>query len=316
MSWLYFTLLAYLINAFAFVVDKYLLVTHIPRPFAYAFWVAVLSASAVVLIPFGVVMQSAAYFAIALTSGGAFFVALIFLYKAIKASDISVASTMAGVATAVFSYFLAIPLLGESSGVLGFATIAMLIIGMLFLGRTDRPAAEVDLSLSRGDRSPTGRSQRTATSALGRSIWAGLFFGISFVFMKISFDLSDFINGLFWTRVGFVGAALVSLMFGPFRRDVFSSLRGARVRVGAMFIGNKLLAASGFLLLYYAIRLGEVSVVNSLLGFQFLFIFILALLLRSKVPRIEEHVDKRNLTNKILGIGFVIAGFLAVIWLR
>lgn len=291
MPWLYITLLAYLVNAFAFVVDKYLLVTHIPRPFAYAFWVAVLSTSVVVLIPFGVVTQSTSYFIIALASGAAFFVALIFLYQAIKASDISVASTMSGVATAVFSYFLAIPLLGEAGGVLGSAAIFMLIIGMLFFGRTDRKVWLL-------------------------ALWAGLFFGISFVLLKMSFDLSDFINGLFWTRVGFVGAAFVSLMFGPFRGDVFSSLRGARVRVGAMFIGNKLLAASGFLFLYYAIRLGEVSVVNSLLGFQFLFIFILALLLRSKIPCIEEHVDKRNLTNKVVGIGFVIAGFLVVVWFQ
>lgn len=294
MNWLFFTILAYLVNAVAFIVDKYLLLFHIPRPFAYAFWVAVLSTSAVVLIPFGVVTQSAAYFAIALTSGAAFFIALIFLYKAIKASDISVASTMSGVATAVFSYFLAISLLGEAGSVLGSVAIAMLIAGMFLLGRTDKHI-------------------RTDKRIWSLAIWAGLFFGISFVFMKISFDLSDFINGLFWTRIGFVGAAFAALLFGPFRRDVFSSLRGTRVRVGAMFIGNKLLAASGFLLLYYAIRLGEVSVVNSLLGFQFLFIFILALLLRSKIPRIEEHIDKRNLTNKILGIGFVVAGFLVVV---
>lgn len=288
MNWIYFTIFAYLVNAFAFVVDKYLLVSHIPRPFAYAFWVAVLSTFAVVLIPFGVVTQSVGYLLISLASGVTFFIALIFLYKAIKASDISVASTMSGVSTAVFSYFLAIPLLGEPTGVLGSASIAMLIAGMLLIGRADKHIWPL-------------------------AIWAGLFFGISFVFMKMSFALSDFVNGLFWTRVGFVGAALVSLVFGPFRRDVFGSFRGVRIRIGAMFIGNKLLAAAGFLLLYYAIQLGEVSIVNSLLGFQFLFVFILALLLRSKIPRIEENVDRRHIIQKIVGIGLVASGFLTVI---
>lgn len=288
MNWLYFTIFAYLVNAFAFVVDKYLLVSHIPRPFAYAFWVAVLSTFAVVLIPFGVVTQSVGYLLISLASGVTFFIALIFLYKAIKASDISVASTMSGVSTAVFSYFLAIPLLGEPTGVLGSASIAMLIAGMLLIGKADKHIWPL-------------------------AIWAGLFFGISFVFMKMSFALSDFVNGLFWTRVGFVGAAFVSLVFGPFRRDVFGSFRGVRIRIGAMFIGNKLLAAAGFLLLYYAIQLGEVSIVNSLLGFQFLFVFILALLLRSKIPRIEENVDRRHIIQKIVGIGLVASGFLTVI---
>jgi len=286
--WLYLTLLAYLVNALVFIVDKYLLVTHIPRPFAYAFWVAVLSTSAVALLPFGVVAQSAGYLLIALASGSSFFVALIFLYKAIKASDISVASTMSGVATAVFSYFLAMLLLGEPSGVVNIVSIATLITGTLLLGSSDKKIWPL-------------------------AVWAGLFFGVSFVLLKISFDLSDFVNGLFWTRMGFVGAAFASLIFGPFRKDVINSFRSSRVRVRAIFVGNKLLAAVGFLFLYYAIRLGEVSVVNSLLGFQFLFIFILALLLRSKIPRLEENIDRRHLVNKLVGIGFVIAGFLAVI---
>lgn len=288
MNWLFFTILAYFINAIAFIVDKYLLLFHIPRPYTYAFWVAVLSASAVILIPFGVVMQSVGYLSIALISGGSFFVALIFLYKTIKASDISVASTMAGVATAVFSYFLAVLLIGEPAGVINVIAIAMLITGMRFLGKTDK------------------------------NIWflairAGFFFGISFVFMKISFDLSNFVNGLFWTRMGFVGTAFVSLIFSSARNDILRSFQSARPRVGAIFVGNKILAAAGFLLLYYAIRLGEVSVVNSLLGLQFLFVFIFALLFRSKIPRIEENIDRRHIMQKIAGIGFVIAGFLMVV---
>lgn len=288
MSWLYFTLLAYIINAFAFVVDKYLLVSHIPRPFAYAFWVAILSVFSVVLIPFGVVAQSVGYLLTALASGGAFFVALIFLYKAIKESDVSVASTMSGAATAIFSFFLARPLLGESLGKTGAAAVAMLVAGMLFLGRTDRKIWFL-------------------------AVWAGFSFGISFVLLKLSFDNSNFINGIFWTRVGFVAAAVISLVFNPLRREVLDSLRKTRSRGGAIFVGNKLLAAAGFLILYYAIKLGEVSIVNSLLGFQFLFVFIIAVLLRHKISRIEENIGKKDIARKIIGIGFVIAGFLAII---
>ena len=287
MSWIYFTLLAYLINAFAFIVDKYLLVAYIPRPFAYAFWVAILSTSAVVLIPFGVVAQSAGYFLIALASGGTFFIALIFLYKSMQAADISVASTMSGVATAVFSYFFAVSLLGESSGVFNSAAIAMLITGILLIGQTDKNIWSLAIS-------------------------AGFFFGISFVFLKIVFNLSDFVNGLFWTRIGFVGAAFMSLISGSFRNDVLRSFRGAHIQIRSIFIGTRILAAIGSLLIYYSIRLGEVSVINSLLGFQFLFVFIFALLFRRRIPRIEEHIDRRRIIQKIVGIGFVIAGFWAV----
>ena len=288
MSWLYFTLFAYLINALAFVVDKYLLVIHIPRPFAYAFWVAILSVFAVVLIPFGVILQSAGYYFVALSSGGLFFIALIFLYKAVKASDISVASTMFGVATAVFTYLFSVPLLGESISIINIVVIGTLVGGILFLGK------------------------------VGGRIWplavtAGLLSGASFVLLKLSFNSSDFINGLFWSRVGFVGAAVASLVSGFARKEVFGSFRGARLRVGAMFVINKILAASGFLLLYYAIRLGKVSTINSLLGLQFLFIFILALLFRSKIPQIEEKINKRQMVFKVVGIILVVVGFIFTI---
>ncbi|MEK7603891.1 MAG: hypothetical protein AAB461_02100 [Patescibacteria group bacterium] len=288
MLWFYLTILAYLFNAFAFILDKYLLVNYNPRPFAYAFWVAILSTFAVALIPFGVVAPGAGYLLIAIISGSAFFIGLIFLYKSMQITDISVATTMSGVATAAFSYFLAVPVLGEPSGVFNSAAIILLIGGTLFLGRTDRKIWFL-------------------------AIAAGIFFSVSFVFLKISFNLSDFANGFFWTRVGFVGTALVSLISASFRNDVRQSFRGANIKTGSLFISAKILAAAGFILLYYSIQLGEVSVVNSLLGFQFLFIFILALLFRRIIPHVEENIDRRYIINKIVGICLVVAGFLLIL---
>ncbi len=288
MSWLYFTLLAYFVNAVAFIVDKYLLSSHIPKPFAYAFWVAILSGIAVVLIPFGVTILGLSYILTALVSGGAFFIGLIFLYKAIKESDISVASTMCGVVTAISTYILAVLFLNEPTDVFNFASITMLIIGTIFVGKTDKNIWRL-------------------------AIWSGIFFGTSFALLKLSFDASDFVNGIFWTRMGFVGSALLSLFSANIRSEVLWSVRTPRPRQKRLFIGNKILAATGFLLLYYAIRLGEVSVVNSLLGFQFLFVFVLAVLLRSKIIRIEENISRKHVVLKLVGIGFIIAGFLTVL---
>lgn len=288
MSWLYFTLVAYLINAVAFVVDKYLLSYRVPKPFAYAFWMAILSSVVVFIIPFGVSVQSAGYIAIALASGGAFFIGLIFLYNAIRASDISIASTMSGVATAIFSYLVSVPLLHESTDLSNIAVLMALISGMFFVGRVDR-------------------------KVWSRAIWAGIFFGISFPLLKLSFDSSNFINGIFWTRVGFILVALLSLVFPRIRQEALWFARNTGSRTVTLFIGNKILAGIGFLILYYAIRLGEVSTINSLLGLQFLFIFIIAIFLRSKIPRIEENIDRRHILQKLIGIGLITIGFLAVI---
>src|SRR3989338_5010811 len=87
MLWIYLALTAYFVNAIAFVIDKHLLSSSLPRPFAYAFGVSILSILAVVLIPFGVAWLGVQYFFISFVSGTAFFIALFFLYKSIKLSD-------------------------------------------------------------------------------------------------------------------------------------------------------------------------------------------------------------------------------------
>src|SRR3989338_7441093 len=114
MLWLYLALTAYFINACVFIIDKYLLAAPIPKYHAYAFGVSVLSLSSILLIPFGVSWYGIEYFLIALTSGASFFIGISFLYKAIKKSDVSVASTQVGTMGAIFTYIFSILVLKES----------------------------------------------------------------------------------------------------------------------------------------------------------------------------------------------------------
>jgi len=65
-------------------------------------------------------------------------------------------------------------------------------------------------------------------------------------------------------------------------------------------------------MLYYAIRLGDVTIINALLGFQFLFVFLMALLLRNKLPGIKENLNGNILISKLIGITLVVTGFLAL----
>jgi len=133
MIWLYLALLAYLINAVAFIVDKYLLAAPIPRPFAYAFWVALLSSFALVLIPFGVLWYGSFYFFVSFISGLAFFLGLIMLYRAIKISDISVASTKVGAFGAIFTAVFFISFSQGYDDTITWSRIVSLDFGSIFL---------------------------------------------------------------------------------------------------------------------------------------------------------------------------------------
>ena len=287
MLWLYIALAAYLINAIVFIIDKYLLSSPIPRPFAYAFWVAILSSIAVLLLPVGVIWVSSFYFIIALISGAAFFGGLIFLYKSVKLTDVSIAATNAGVLSAVFTYLFSFLILKDKFIFSNEIAFMLLVAGIFFLGKIKRNIFKYSLT-------------------------TGLFFGLSLVLLKWTFNEANFINGIFWTRMGFAGAGILSLMFYGARKEIAASLKNVSKSSKFWLVTGKIMAGAGFLLLYYSIKLGDVSLVSALLGTQFLFVFILAVILRNKVPGIAENLSGKILLNKLLGIGFIIVGFLVL----
>ena len=287
MLWLYIALAAYFINAVVFIIDKYLLSSPIPRPFAYAFWVAILSSIAVLLLPVGVIWVSSFYFIIALISGAAFFGGLIFLYKSVKLTDVSIAATNAGVLSAVFTYLFSFLILKDKFIFSNEIAFMLLVAGIFFLGKIKRNIFKYSLT-------------------------TGLFFGLSLVLLKWTFNEANFINGIFWTRMGFAGAGILSLMFYGARKEIAASLKNVSKSSKFWFVTGKIMAGAGFLLLYYSIKLGDVSLVSALLGTQFLFVFILAVILRNKVPGMAENLSGKILLNKLLGIGFIIVGFLAL----
>jgi hypothetical protein len=148
---------------------------------------------------------------------------------------------------------------------------------------------------------------------LKHALAAGLTMGLSYVLIKWTLDASDFISGIFWTRIGFIVSALLSLISKRARSEIVSSFKMAKASSRVIFVGNKSLSGIAFLLLYYAISLGNVAFVNSLLGFQFLFILIIALLLRNRLPAIGENLERNILIRKLVGIALVITGFLFMI---
>ena len=285
MLWLYLALVAYFINAVVFVVDKYLLVGQIPKYHAYAFGVSILSIASLLLIPFGVSWQGLSYFLIAVSSGAAFFVGLIFFYKVIKQSDISVAATQVGTITAVFTYILSVIILKDALSLISSLAFVFFVLGIYLLGQIEKKVFIF-------------------------AVLAGLFGGVYYVLMKHLFNESSFINGLFWTRIGFIGAAFCSLLSREVRQEVMFSLKHASGKSKFLFVFNKFLAGIGFIILYLSINFGNVSLVNALLGVQFLFIFLLAVIFGKKITEVKEKLSKKILISKTTGIILTGIGFL------
>lgn len=280
MLWLYLAVIAYFLNAIAFVIDKHLLSAPIIRPISYAFWVGILSCVVIVLLPFGIYWVNFYYFLISFASGATFFLALVFLYKAIKKTDISVASTKVGVLGVIATYFFSVLILKDYFLVQDIIALGFMVAGILFIGKA------------------------------GKGIWreaiiSGMAFGASTVLLKLTFNNSTFLNGFFWTRMGLVGMALLALIHPLTRKEIVSSLKDSPHSSRFIFLVNKIIAGIGFAFLYVAIKLGNVFVVNALLSVQFVFIFLLALIFRNKIPGISENVKGVIILEKLVGITLV-----------
>ncbi len=288
MIWPYVAIIAYALNALVFIIDKHLLSATIPKPVSYAFWVSLLSLAVVVVIPFGVYWVNLNYFLIAFTSGAAFFFSLVFLYKAIKKTDVSVASTKIGVLGVIFTYVFSALILRDYFSSSDIISLGLMVAGILFIGKTS-----------------------------SKNIWpnaliSGIGFGASTVLLKLTFNHSTFLNGFFWTRIGLVGTAILILVIPTIRKEVFSSFENSTHPSRFIFIGNKILAGIGFALIYVAIKLGNVAVVNALLSVQFVFIFLLALIFRNKIPGIAENLKGITILQKLVGIILIGIGFLMI----
>jgi|SRR3989344_49812 len=286
MLWIYLALGAYALNAIAFIIDKHLLSAPILHPISYAFWIAILSFAAIVVLPFGVYWVDYYYFLISFASGAAFFFALIFLYQAVKKTDVSVASTKVGVLGVIFTYIFSVLILKDYFSGSAVIAIGLMVAGTLFLGKTSSKNIWRDAIIS------------------------GAAFGISTVLLKLTFNHSTFLNGFLWTRMGLVGMAVLTLIHPYVRKEVFSSYKKSPHSSRFIFIVNKIIASMGFALLYVAIKLGNVSVVNALLSVQFVFIFLLALVLGDKIPGVSENKKGIIIVQKLAGIVLIGVGLL------
>ncbi len=284
MEWIYFALIAYLLNAFVVVIDKQLLSQSVTKPAGYAFWIAVLSAPVLILIPFGVRWFGLNYFLICLASGTSFFFGLVFLYKSLKPSDLSVVATKVGAWGALTTLIFSGVILGEVLTNFDVIAFVFLITGIFLLSRLGK-------------------------STLQYSIFSGTLIGFSSVLVKYIFTSSDFINGFFWTRIGFILAAMVVTFSKTIRADIVSFLELSSQNSKSLLVFNKILASIASASLQYSIQIGSVILVNALLGLQFLFIFLLALLLKGLTPAIRENMEGKVLILKLCSIALITMGF-------
>jgi len=280
------------LNACIVLIDKYIVTsTYISRPSAYAFYVSIISGIVIIMLPFGIIHVPDVYvITVSLLMGITFVVSILLLYSALKiASATDVVPWLAAVST-ITTFVSGAMFFHEDLPRFFPYAVVLFVVGMLLVGHF-----------------------RFNAKSFMFVVLSGILFGASAILLKKLFGHTDFANGFFWSRIGNVVGGFLLLTWPDCRKAVFHASRASNHKTTFLIILNRALGGVAFLGTLYAIRIGSVSIVNSLSSLQFLFIFLFIFLLRNKMKALFEHEFRPgHVLHKLLATVFIILGFLVL----
>lgn len=295
MFWLLITLLAYLILALSFLIDKYLLTGAIPSPKVYAFYVGVAGILVLFLIPFvGFKIPEPFQIFLSLLAGAIFFFALFWFYKSLQLFEPSRIVTTIGAIIPLFTFGLIfIFSKGEERfTITEFSAFILLILGSFLI--THEP------------------SKRISFRSLIFSMITAFSFALYFFLAKYIYTVQSFWNGIIWMRIGGFLIALGFLFFSTEVREEILKKQQIIPKNSTLFLFNQGLGATGNVLLNWAIALAPliyVPIINALAGIQHAFLLILTIFLSLKIPQIlKEEISKKIIFQKIIAILIISCG--------
>ena len=293
--YLWIATVAYLLFALNGVIDKFLLTKAVRHPVAYAFYTGITGFLVWVLAPFGLKFIGGMDLIIAIIGGASFTIALYFLYVATQMTSVSRLLPIEGGLVPVFTFVFAYLFLGERLSAAQFFAFAFLVAGTVIISiKKDR----------------TGWHAK----ALGNATIAAIFFALSFVLTKYIFDLTNFVSGLIWTRLGFVLVSLIFLIPKKSRAHILNVPKQTSAGNKFLYYGARISGSVAGLLQNYAIALGSVTIVNAMQSVQYGFLLIMSVVLSKYYPKIlKEHISSTTLFQKILAMVLISFGlfFLA-----
>ncbi len=294
MNWIIIVIAGHFLNAFAFLMDKFLITKKIPSPFVYAFFIGMLGILALVLIPFGVIIPSNVEIIRALLAGATFILALVFFFAGLKENEVSRVVPLTGGFVPAFTFVLAYIFLGERLGTSEVLAFIALVIGGVLI--------------------TIEKKGRGSTKGYIYAIISALIFAISFVVTKQVFIDQTFISGFVWSRIGGFLLALSFLLIPSARNGILHQPKQKnRGHTAGLFFAGQAMGSLGFVLVNYSISLASVSLVNAMQGVQYAFLLVMILILSKKFPKIlSEKLSGGVLIQKILAIILISIGIILI----
>jgi drug/metabolite transporter (DMT)-like permease len=314
--WLFITIGAYFINAGVYIADKFLLSKKIHSSIAYAFYVGVWSIFNVFLLFLWPWTPNLRELTVDLLAGFLFLVTLVFWYKALHQSEASRVVPIVGALVPVFSFIFSFVFLGEILSQQQLIAFIILICGGVLISIKHTKVYLYQKVITRfrevigdiiGD--IPARAQPTSR-LLVNSVVAAVFFAAYYVLMKYIYLHQPFIGSFVWSRLGSFIGVLLMLLVSDWRYLIVKQQKGAKTPKNMLFfLTVRLLAAAAFIMINWAISLGNVAMVNALQGVQYLFLFVIILIVSARFPKVlNEQLGGGVFLQKLIGTVMICLG--------
>lgn len=292
MSWLIVIISAYFLFALVSLGDKYLLKGP-PNPKIYAFYVGVLGILALALIPFvGFSIPGIIGILFCLLAGAMYIFAILGVYEGLEKFEASRIIPAIGGFMPLFIFGLIYLFSGgEALGFKEIIAFIFLILGSVFI--------------------VWDPSKKVSFKSLQISAVTAFLFALFFVLTKYVYLMLPFWTGFIWIRISAFLIALFFILFKEVRKEIFSKKSSFSKKTSAFFLFNQGMGAGAFILQNWAIALAGLaylSIISALQGVQYVFLFILTMLI------LKEGLSKKVILQKffaiiLIGIGLVFLAF-------
>lgn len=293
MLWFGIAILGYFFLAVVFVMDKYILSGSVEKPIVYTFYSTIILLVVLLAVPFGVDILEGIDWFWAILSGVAFGLGLFATYLALKIGEASHVSPFAGAFVTIFTYILSSIVLAEHLS--GFQLLGLIILVL----------ATFLLSFE--------KSEKFKGFHVGFlwAILAGFLFAVSHVSAKYIYEIYDFLTGFVWTRAS-TGLVGILLLFSPTVLATFKKKKKKRKQkknLLGIFVIDKVMGALGVVAIQYAIAIGSVTMVNALVGSQYVLMFLIILFLTKFFPKVfKEYFTRKEIAVEFVALILVVVG--------
>lgn len=300
LSWLPLILSAYLFFSFSALGDKLVLAQKVDAS-RYTFFIGLSSILAVFLFPVvGFSLPGFTTLIWIILEVMAYMLAVYTMFLALEKFDVSRVAPAVGAFQPIFILLLTLAVWGAAAVAgLNFLAFALLLLGSIIISWEKKFSVTAPYLLL--------------------VAFSSLMFSLDYIFSKQLFSRLPVLEALVWASLFRFVVAAVFLASRRFRRHVFLR-QGVPAKTGLLFMGAQISGVIAYVFQSFAISLAPVAqlaVINSLRGAQYVFLFIITLLLSRLAPGLlKENFSYRALAQKGISIALIVAGLalLGVSW--